>query len=130
MIGDHFMKKYLVLPFLMLTSCVNLTFDSRQYDSLITVKEISEKSVEYCNDKSDSVESLRAIRQILNHEFLYAKYRADQEILQTSILRLIGIVDEAQKRYKEETPSVAYCELKFQTISAGTTTVISTIGKF
>ena len=70
------------------------------------------------------------IRQTLQHEYVYAANRINDDQRANAIKDLINIADGMIVRYNQtDTPSVAYCQAKFNNISVGATTLFKVIGR-
>lgn len=123
------MKIVALLGVLLLVGCANVTFDSTQYDSFITIKETADYASNNCNNPIIVQQSLVELHRRLNHQLIYAKYRAYMDQMESSISSLLDIVDGAKKQYDSSEPSIAYCTAKMDNISAGATTIFATIGK-
>jgi hypothetical protein len=124
-------NRFLFLVPLILVGCANITFDARQYDSLIVIRERIEEVKGLCANKEQVPTAINRVQTLLSHELTYATYRRNSSQVSSSLQSLIDIAAGMQSRYKiqSEAPSVTYCTEKTSILSSGVTTIISTIGK-
>lgn len=122
-------KQILIITLLLLTSCANITFDARQYDTLITIKEQVDSIKPVCSNPALVSTKLTTISELIKHEQTYAQYRRSAEQLTSSLTSVYDIVNNMQTRFQSETPSEVYCTSKTDMISAGMIAIISTLGK-
>lgn len=122
------MKQILVIGLVLLSGCANLVFDSRQYDSFISLKEEIDIAKHHCNSSEQMKVHFDKIYVRLNHELLYASYRDNMKQTASSIRSLMEITNGAKQYYNHSTPSTSYCEIKINLLSAGLMPIITTLG--
>jgi hypothetical protein len=121
------MKKIFIV-FLLLTGCARLTFDSAEFNQLITINEKAAKLIVTCGSP-DQYEKILALRDDINHFTRYEYYRAGSREKVTLVSNeLNSLVNELSSRYETNTPSIFYCTQKLQIIVDGTNTILSAIG--
>ena len=126
------MKKALLFCTILVLSvgCTNIVFDGHQYDTLIGITEKSDAAALNCGNTDLTKLAISDIRQTLQHEYVYAANRINDDQRANAIKDLINIADGMIVRYNQtDTPSVAYCQAKFNNISVGATTLFKVIGR-
>jgi len=121
-------NKILVLLLLSGTiGCVGLAFDNLEFDRLINIKILADQAVTECG--TDKVKgSIDKLSDLVAHQFVYASNRSSRGQVGIATTELTSLVANLQQRYKLTPPSVTYCQEKLKNISAGTTTIIQTLG--
>ena len=124
------MKKSIILSVaIILTACVGLQFDNLEFDRFITMKEIAQQGVLTCG-KPEVKAYVTRMTEIMRHQNLYSMNRPTRNDIRIATQKLTDIIETMNSRYsRSSTPSIAYCQQKFENISSGSSTIISTIGK-
>ena len=128
---NNCMKIQLLLLSLVVTACASFNFDSTEFNSYITIKEISDNSVKMCNTPTIIVTKVQELQRIMNHQFLYSSYRGARPAdFITASTNLKSMIDTMTSRYDSKTlPSTGYCEEKLKDISLGATTIVRVLGR-
>lgn len=126
------MIKYitLIVASILLTSCATLNFDGNEFNSYITIKEISESSIGLCGTPAVKTQ-VQDLRRIMNHQLLYITYREGSDTLfahSASALNVViaGLADRYDGKI---TPSTVYCEEKLKNIALGATQLARILGR-
>jgi DNA/RNA-binding domain of Phe-tRNA-synthetase-like protein len=123
-----FLKYKILLAFLLLTGCARLTFDSAEFNQLITINENANKLVVTCGSP-DQYEKIILLKDDINHFNRYESYRSGSRENVTEVSNELNtMVNELSSRYETNTPSIMYCTQKLQNIADGTNTILSAIG--
>jgi uncharacterized lipoprotein YajG len=125
------MKKiFILVSTLLLTACVNLSYDALEYDRYLSIYEKANNVVSLCGTPAMQQE-VSTLKQEMDHQFLYTMYRPSRSHITTAADNLKEIVDGMYIKYQQPiTPSKVYCEEKLRNISDGVTPIITTLGKF
>jgi hypothetical protein len=122
------MNKSIIIIALLLSACVNLQFDSLEYDRYISIKQLSDQGGLLCGDPA-VLGIIPQLSQEVNHQYIYAANREARPQVNEAVTNLKLIVDKLYDRYKKETPSKTYCREKFKNISLGVDTIIRQLGR-
>jgi len=121
-------KPIIIILALLLSACVNLQFDSLEYDRYISIKQLSDQGSLLCGEP-EVIGVIKQLSQEVNHQYIYAVNREARPQVNEAATNLKVIVDGLYNRYKKETPSKTYCREKFKNISLGVDTIIRTLGR-
>ncbi|MEM2159470.1 MAG: hypothetical protein QXN55_00795 [Candidatus Nitrosotenuis sp.] len=114
---------------LFLSGCFNLNFDNLEYDRFITIKQLAQRGEMYCG-KSEAVAFATQLKEMMNHQEIYAENRGGRPSIKRATLELDKLVDELNTRFEKPTPpSEAYCKQKFADIRDGATDIVFALGK-
>lgn len=127
------MKKMsiVIVLMMMLSACFSLQFDSLEYDRYVSIKEIADNTISYCEKDGTYVRNqVSLLKATMDHQFLYSINREARPYVAEAAQNLKGIVDGLYVRYQKDTiPSVGYCQEKLKNVSLGATTVVRTLGR-
>ena len=121
-------NKIAILLTLSLIGCASLQFDPVEYDRYITVKMISDSAYAECG-KPEVVDSINKMSELIGHQYVYTSNRSGRTQITNATTEMAGLISSLQLRYKGTPPSIGYCQEKLKNISAGTTTIVQTLGK-
>lgn len=123
------MKKLsIILTALLLSACVNLSFDSFEYDQYIRIEEIADSAMLLCGTPEVNKE-ITSLKKLMDHQYIYATNREARPQVAEATRNLKSIVDSLYARYQKETPSKGYCQEKLRNVSLGSSTVIRALGR-
>jgi hypothetical protein len=124
------MKIQLILISLLLTACASFNFDSTEFNSFITVKEIADNSIKLCGSPA-IIPKVQELQRVMDHQFLYSSYReARPDGFIMAATNLKSMIDIMNIRYSgKSVPSVGYCEEKLKDISLGASTIARVVGR-
>lgn len=112
-----------------LSGCISLQFDNLEYDRFVTIKELAVVGTTECG-KPEVRLYIDKMTEIISHQNLYASNRTTRNDIRISTQELSEIIFGMSNRYSTSgVPSVTYCKQKFDNISIGTSTIMSTLGK-
>jgi hypothetical protein len=123
--------KYITLALiLLLTSCATLRFDANEFQSYITLQELSTSAVSSCGTPAVMAQ-VQQMQQIMNHQFLYVAYRElNTPAFTRSASELKIVIDGLVLRYNgDSVPSDAYCQEKLKNVSIGAAQLAREIGR-
>ena len=124
------LNKILILTTsILLTACVSLEFDNLEYDRFVTMKQLAQVGTSECGTPGVKL-YVDKLTEDIAHQNLYAANRTSRNDIRISTQEVAGMISGLSKRYSEPTaPSVTYCKQKFDNISIGISTILSTLGK-
>lgn len=124
------MNKILILTTsLILTACVSLQFDNIEYDRFVTMKELTQIGVTECGKPGVKL-YVDKLTDDITHQNLYAANRTTRNDIRIATQEVAEMILGMSKRYSEPAaPSTTYCQQKFDNISIGISTILSTLGK-
>ena len=128
---DHIyrMKSFCFISLLFLTSCVNLTFDSLEYDRNVTIREQIIEVRDSCGTTT-FLPKLSQLHKEVDHQLEYSVHRASREGFAESISVIDNMIHDIQQRYNNRTPvSVEYCKIKTNNMLVSINIVINQMGK-
>lgn len=113
-----------------LSGCINLSFDSLEYDRYILLKEKTDIMQTQC-ESPDIKQQISDLKYQVDHQVRYSSYRkATREHISESALSLKQMVDKFDMMYKSDTkPSTEYCKQKLENISTGLQLILQEVGK-
>jgi hypothetical protein len=126
------MIKYitLIVSSILLTSCAKLNFDGNEFNSYLTIKEISENSIRLCGTPAVKTQ-VQDLQRIMNRQLLYITYR---EVRATPFIHsareMKTVIDRLAARYNSKgEPSTAYCQEKLKNVALGATQLARELGR-
>jgi len=123
------MKHLILLLPLLLVSCVNLNFDSGEYDRYISIKEQILIVHTSCGTPN-VVNNLEKLHTMLEHQLQYSTHRVQNTYFAKSTSIINNMVIDMQSRYKHKvSASIGYCKLKTNDMLVGTSIIIQEMGK-
>lgn len=123
------MKKILIISSILLTACVNLQFDSLEYDHYINIKEIADSASILCGNPAIQ-KDIDLLKQVTDHQYVYSTNREARPQVADAAKNLKEIVDTLYARYQQpQVPSKGYCQEKLKNVSLGAITVVRALGR-
>jgi hypothetical protein len=123
------MKKILLISMIpILTNCSSIIYDALQYDRFITLQEKLEQLKPICG-KDDALAKIKDLKVYVDHMDHYASHRVNAPEVASATASINSMVTELASQYDaNNSPTLAYCQVKVDNITAGVATIISGLG--
>jgi len=123
------MKKiFIITSIILLSACVNLQFDSMEYDHYVSIAEMADSAVLLCGSPQ-VIPEVNRIKEYMDHQYLYSSNRESRPQVSDASKNLKGIIDGLYARYQTGTPSKGYCQEKLRNVSLGSITIVRALGR-
>lgn len=124
------MKTLIIIPFIFLTGCINLTFDALEFDRYLSIGEIATVATSMCGTTEFPI-ILSKLKSDVDHQVSYSSHRGGcRPQVAKAANELKDIVDGLYDKYQTNTiPSVEYCKQKTTNISTGSEIIVKELGR-
>ena len=120
------MQKISLICILLLLGCVNLQFDPVEYSQFIDIKYLTDNRNNICQDEITINVAKLTLKEIIDKQIIYAKYRSERKLVYSSIEKLQNLITEFNSR---QNMSKQYCISKLENISVASLLIIQSLGE-